>query len=100
MASVPASDRVLDHVSIPAGRIGAQTLPSPAQPEPKLTDGHTPRGSCTTRTFSHAGLGNMPCDSVARKSPDLDGFSRAAANALGVGRREALGVRQLAAALS
>ncbi len=32
-------------------------------------------------------------------APDPDGFSRAAADAVGVGRREALGVRQLAAAL-
>ncbi|NLH74529.1 MAG: hypothetical protein GX456_15885 [Verrucomicrobia bacterium] len=31
---------------------------------------------------------------------DPDGFSRAAADAVGVGRREAFGVRQLAAALS
>ncbi|NLH74384.1 MAG: hypothetical protein GX456_15130, partial [Verrucomicrobia bacterium] len=31
---------------------------------------------------------------------DPDGFSRAAAHALGVGRREAFGVRRLAAALS
>ncbi|HOK77080.1 MAG TPA: hypothetical protein PLW35_05085 [Verrucomicrobiota bacterium] len=31
---------------------------------------------------------------------DPDGFTRAAADAVGVGRREALGVRQLAAALS
>ncbi|NLH73141.1 MAG: hypothetical protein GX456_08830 [Verrucomicrobia bacterium] len=30
---------------------------------------------------------------------DSDGFSRAAADAVGVGRREAFGVRQLAAAL-
>ncbi|HOK77646.1 MAG TPA: hypothetical protein PLW35_07985 [Verrucomicrobiota bacterium] len=30
---------------------------------------------------------------------DPDGFSRAGADAVGVGRREALGVRQLAAAL-
>ncbi|NLH74700.1 MAG: hypothetical protein GX456_16755, partial [Verrucomicrobia bacterium] len=30
---------------------------------------------------------------------DLDGFSRAAADGVGVGRRETLGVRQLAAAL-
>ncbi|NLH74674.1 MAG: hypothetical protein GX456_16620 [Verrucomicrobia bacterium] len=30
---------------------------------------------------------------------DPDGFSRAAADGVGVGRREALGVRQLAAAL-
>ncbi|NLH73435.1 MAG: hypothetical protein GX456_10315 [Verrucomicrobia bacterium] len=32
-------------------------------------------------------------------APDPDGYSRAAADAVGVGRREALGVRQLAAAL-
>ncbi|NLH74293.1 MAG: hypothetical protein GX456_14665 [Verrucomicrobia bacterium] len=31
-------------------------------------------------------------------APDPNGFSRAAADAVGVGRREALGVRQLAAA--
>jgi len=57
----------------------------------------------------HAKLGNVPCDSIASKSalikPPLDraadpeGFSRAAADAVGVGRRQALGVRQLAAAL-
>ncbi|NLH72259.1 MAG: hypothetical protein GX456_04325 [Verrucomicrobia bacterium] len=33
------------------------------------------------------------------RAADPDGFSRAAADAVGVGRREALGVRQLAAAL-
>ncbi|HOK76312.1 MAG TPA: hypothetical protein PLW35_01150 [Verrucomicrobiota bacterium] len=33
------------------------------------------------------------------RAADPDGFSRAAADAMGVGRREAFGVRQLAAAL-
>jgi len=40
------------------------------------------------------------CLSPFDLAADTNGFSRAAADAVGVGRREALGVRQLAAALS
>lgn len=47
----------------------------PAWSEPKLPDEQCP-GSCATRTFTHAGLRNTFCDSVATKTalikPPLD----------------------------
>jgi len=43
---------------------------------------------------------SVPISAPLDRAPDPNGFSRAAPDAVGVGRREAFGVRQLAAALS
>ncbi len=74
---------------------------SAAWPEPKSPDRHCP-GSCApiVRALSHPRLRNMPCDSAARQSALIPMHSHELPwLLLGVGRREALGVRQLAAAL-
>ncbi|HOK76526.1 MAG TPA: hypothetical protein PLW35_02260 [Verrucomicrobiota bacterium] len=72
---------------------------SPAGPEPKSPDGQRPRllhpADVQPRRAGKYAL------RLRRKEEraDPNGFACAAADAMGVGRREALGVRQLAAAL-
>jgi len=77
----------------------ARIFPSPAQPEPKSPDWQRPPAIAPPDLQPRrAGKYALRLRRKEERA-DPDGFSRAAADAVGVGGREALGVRQLAAAL-